>query len=546
MAGAFSLGLLAVVPGELCRVVGSLPLSMALAAVGFALVAILERGVGEVARAERALAMKRPAWPALLIGALGFACVVDGAITRNFFDEEHHVPMAMVIARGIVPPEHPLVPGQIIPYHWGIDALYAQLAVAGLRPDNAIDVVTILSWPLLLGAAALFGSAFAGKRGATLAMILAPLAGSPFAWPLHDGMGILQLTSHYPKSWIDWTHRPPPLTADFFQHPQGLAFPLVLVIITLWCASSSTSTSRKALAALLLACLSLIQAIHFLVLGFGLFAASLSYVVVDRAGRRFARDIAWLALALVLAVLCGGFFAPGASTASTLLWNTDFFADTSFGERVVHHLAIFGLPLLLLPLAWRLERVGRVLVLGAAIGFFLPNVVTYAGSWDIVKLYSAGGFLAGAAVALTLANALASTVVSVSKRRLRTAAVAVCTALTLWFPLAWMASRTILQGHLEVPKKVDWRLRDDVLAVGRAAWPLIPAHSRVLVGDPELARMNGLLSPGFDPKRYANGHMLDFAKARRLQSARDVAMKTLDPVAIEQLDVDYALLLKRE
>ncbi len=578
---ALAAGMLAVIPGELARFTGSLRIGMAVAAVAFAAVALaLRPALLASVRAPRSTVW--PAWPAVVAGVVGLACVIDGALTRNFFDEEHHVPMATVIARGVVPPVHPLVPGQIIPYHWGIDALYAQLVVAGLRPDTAINVVTIASWLLLLGAAALLGGLVAGRVGATIFAVVAPLAGSPLAQPLHDGMGILQLKNPYPARWMEWTRRPPPLTADFFQHPQGLAFPLVLVVLALWCArfparlgppdgaagggaadpvdggaddpGDRAEGKRRALAALLLSFLSLVQAIHFLVLGFGL-GASTVWLLARRRERPagVARDLGLLAGALALAVAYGGFFAvPLHAHAGPpmLRWGVDFFADGSPIEKVLHHLVVFGLPLLLLPVAaWRSTagdgggRLRVTLVAGALIGLSLPNVVVYAGSWDIVKLCSAGGWLAGIALCDTLAWAWTR---ATSRARVWRAAVVVAAGLTVWFPLAWMATRTVMQSHFGVPQKRDWRLRDDVLAAGRAAGPHIPSRARVLVGDPELARMNGLLAPGFDPRHYANGHMLDFDKARRLASARQVAMRTLDPESLRVLDVDYALLNNRE
>jgi hypothetical protein len=538
VASAFAAGLLAVVPGELCRITSNMAHAMFVAAVLFGVVAFaLSRSL--IAPATPTLVWTNPSWPAYVVGALGFACVAYGAVTRNFFDEEHHVPMLTVIARGVVPPIHPLVPGEVIPYHWGIDALYAQLHVAGLRPDRAIDVVTILSWPLLWCAAALFGATLGksyAKRGATFGAIVSPLAGSALAWPLHDGMGILQLGSPYPASWIDWTKRPPPITADFFQHPQGLAFSLVLVVLAL------TLVEKRAAAALLLALLSLVQAIHFLVLGFGLFAACVVDLAKTRDERAFAARAMLLAFAFVAAVLFGGFFAPGASTASSLVWGVDFFGAPSLVERVLHHLAVFGLPLLLLPFVVVRATENRTLriamVAGSCSGFFLPNVVVYANSWDIVKLFSAGAFLAGIGFADSLARLTTS--------RAKLALTTVAAAFTIWFPLAWMATRTILQGQLGVPVKHDWRLRDDLLAAGDAFSPLIPSRARVLMSDPEMARMNGFLAPGFDPKRFANGHILDFNAERRLESARQVAIRNLDANALLSLDVDYAILSTAE
>ena len=535
VAAAIAAGLLAVVPGQICRVTASLPLSMLLAALAFGAVVVVDRIAPHVPSPRPPFVAPHPI--AFIVGAVVFVFVVDGALTRNFFDEDHHVPMLTVIARGIVPPVHPLVPTQVIPYHWGIDALYAQLHVAGLRPDSAIDVVTILSFPLFFCAAALAGSVIAGKPGATLGASLVPLAGSPLAWPLHTDMGVLELHVAYPARWLEWDRRPPPITADFFQHPQGLAFPLVLVVLVLFCAPQRAS---RTIGALLLACLSLVQAIQFLVVGFGLLAAVVVALVRSRDARAFAVDAGLLAGAFALAVLFGGFFALGASTSSTLDATRDFFGDANVGARLLHHIVAFGLPFALLPFAARgaLDEPGPslriALVAGAVVGFVIPNVVVYAGSWDIVKLYSAGAFLAAVALVDVLVR-------FAQKSRARTAIVVVAAVATAWFPFAWLATRTVMQGRLGVPEKHDWRLRDDALAAGRAVDDVIPARTRVLVSDPELARQNGLLAPGFDGQRYAPMHILDYAAARTLMSAHDVAIRTLDPASLDALDVDYAL-----
>jgi hypothetical protein len=188
-------------------------------------------------------------------------------------------------------------------------------------------------------------------------------------------------------------------------------------------------------------------------------------------------------------------------------------------------------------------------VAAAAAAWFLPNVVVYGGSWDIVKLCSAAGFLASICFADTMDAFVTRALASSSRRALQAAVVvaaAAATAFSVAFPLAWMASRTVLQGCFDVPKKNDWHLRDDYVPVCRAAADVIPTRARVLLGDAELGRQCGLLAPGFDPKRYANGHMLDFETARKLQPARDAAMKTLDKTALETLDVEYALLTRAE
>lgn len=560
-AAVLAAALLAVVPGTLCRAIGNMPLSMAAAAllfIGASVVLHRRRPVVGLETAEQRAAragapLANPAWPGLVIGALLTVLVAIGAVTRNFFDEEAHVPFALVLSRGIVPPVHPLASGQVVPYHWGIDALYAQLVVAGVRPDRTIDLVTIACVLLLLGAASLLGAHLAGRAGATLAVILVPLAGSPLVFPLHEQLGPLQLTpTMYPAAWTVWLKRPPPLTADFFQHPQGLAFPIVLVVLLF---ATAPSRKTRALGVSLLTLLSLVQAVHFLVLGFGLLSAVVVTGMRTKDARAAFGDAGMLAGSLLGAVALGGFFSPHAGTGAALLWGNSFFADANVWMAMAHHVVAFGLPLLMLPLllvapdpARANERLRVTLVAGAGLGFVLPNVVVYAGSWDIVKLYTAAGYLAAVALAWTLAGAWlhASGSASLPRARAQRALIVLAVAVTISFPLAWLSTRTVLPGHLGIPLKNDWRLRDDVLLIGERVRPLIAKDAKLLINDVEHARMTGLSAPGFDAQRYLNGHLIDFQRTRALMSARTAALKDLDPSALQTLAVDYALLTPKD
>ncbi|MCC7074778.1 MAG: hypothetical protein IT383_25940 [Deltaproteobacteria bacterium] len=535
-----ALALVAVVPGQLCRLTADLRVAMALSLLVFG-------AALAVARARRPLEhpphapLPRPAWPAFVVGGSALVCVAHGAWFRNFFDEEHHVPLALALAHGVAPPEHPLLPGQVLPYHWGVDALYAQLVVAGLPVDRAIDLITVASFALLLWVASTLGALSAGRVGATLAPVMVPLAGSALAQPLHDDLGPFAVTSPWPAAWREWTQRPPPVTADFFQHPQGLAMPLVLAVLALFTVERASDDEerrrrRVALGAVLLACLSLVQAVHFLVLGFGLAAATLVATARGPQRRRHGIDLALLAGAAVCAPLLGGFFAPGAGTGATLVWGTDFFRATSMLESMVRHLVFFGAPLLFLPVTLGARgRLPAALVLGAAVGFLLPNLVVYRHSWDIVKLYSAGAFLAAIACVGTLArwwsaHGLAARIVVVT-----------ITIATIEFPLAWLASRTVLQGRLGVPVKADWRPGPELMALGAQVRPLVDARERVLVYGVDVARLTGLAAPGFDARRFASGHIVDFARGRALQDAHGRALALLDEGALDELGVRWLL-----
>ena len=546
LALALALAMVAVVPGQLTRLTANLPLGMLLAALAFgAAVGALElwarrtRGIAAPPSSPRDATA---AWPAWLLGGPTLFLVAHGAWFRNFFDDEHHVPMALVLARGVVPPEHPLLPGQVMPYHWGVDALYAQLVTAGLGIERAIDLVTLGSFALLLWTASTLGARMAGRVGATLYPMVVPLAGSVLAQPLHDDLGPLAVVSSYPPAWREWTKRPPPITADFFQHPQGLAMPLVLAVLALFAMEREESAARerllrRGLGALLLGALSLVQAVHFVVLGFGLGASALWIFLRTRDARRLGVDLGMLALAAALAVLLGGFFSPGAGTGSTLVWGLDFFRAPTLGDSLARHLVFFGPPLFLLPLAALAGgRLRLALVLGACIGFALPSFVVYRHTWDIVKLYSAGGFLAGIALADTLSRGWQT-------RGFAGRALVVLVALaTVEFPLAWLASRTALQGRAGVPKKADWRVRPELVELSRVLREQVPARDRVLVHEVDVARATGIFGPGFDARRFASGHIVDFSASRELAAARTQAFVDMGSASLDALRVRWVLL----
>src|SRR5688500_17799489 len=99
VAAVVAAALLAVVTGTICRATQNLEVAMALARIGFARCAFaLLRKTHD---GGRAAAIALPSWPAHAVGAVLVALVAHGAVTRNFFDEEAHIPFALVISRGI-------------------------------------------------------------------------------------------------------------------------------------------------------------------------------------------------------------------------------------------------------------------------------------------------------------------------------------------------------------------------------------------------------------------------------------------------------------
>src|SRR5262249_5275456 len=134
-----------------------------------------------------------------------------------------HDAIAAAIARGVAPPLHPLFPGEPFRYHFGFDVLAGSVrAFTRITITHAIDVVTIVSYMLLLMSTVSLGARLGGRSAASLALILVPFGSGTLAWALERDVGPLQIHAlSMPRTW--YANLPPPVISNFFQHPQGLA-----------------------------------------------------------------------------------------------------------------------------------------------------------------------------------------------------------------------------------------------------------------------------------------------------------------------------------
>ncbi len=551
--------------------VGSLPAVFAASAlVPAALLLVPARAAG--ARAAPALGLGArgggplPGWARALV-ALSTVLVVWTAIGTQLWDEPNcHFPVVAAIARGVVPAVHPLFPNEPFRYHYAFDVLAAlPRALLGLPAHVAIDVATGWCWALLLALAHAAGAQLGGRAGAAWAIVLVPLgSGLGLSWLYRDFYLLELRAAAIPLRWTDST--PPPVISNFFQHPQGLGMSVALAVLLLATERDALGASparaggpsrRFVLAALLLGLGSLAHVVFFAVLGLVLGASVVlrALAALREAGaRRHAAEapartradvlreatlaLLLLAGALVLARGLGGFFAGGTRTtpADLLVFGRSYFGEGP-GVALLHHLFVFGLPLLAAPFALLApardagQALRRALLLGVLVGFAVPQVVTYARSWDIVKFFGIGAFFAN----LLLAD--------VAARHVRRPALrALVLALATPAALHWLVRMSVMNGAAGIHPMQFPRSPRTGEAMYAALDGVIPRDARVLSTNVDVAVGGGFLTPGFEWAEHGDSYMLDRAENDRLAALRRAARHTLERAALDGLGVDYVVL----
>lgn len=543
VALAFAVMLFAAAPITLCRLTEDLVAATSLTALLAALgTASLWRWPPVAHPAEGAPA--RPSRGSLALAGILFTLVAVAAIRNHLWDEySGHFPLAASIARGVSPPEHPLFPGEPFRYHYAYDVLAGIVrAFTGLEVAAALDVVTIGSFLLLLATSASMGAHLAGSRGASIAMLAAPLGSGTLQYLLLPELGTFEVRwSALPERWLQSV--PPPVISNFFQHPQGLAMPVALAVLLLFDGTDRSPRGRRGraiLGAVLLGLMSLAQLVFFLVVGLALGVAVLARALREREARPAARELGLLAGALGLAYLLGGFFERSSATspAGLLVFGRSYFGEPA-GSALLHHLVLFGLPLVLLPVGvLRAVQEGRVpriaLAAGAIVGFAIPSFVTYARSWDIVKFYGVGGFFAN----LLFAEVLAAWGPWRTRRGLAAGLLAAATFVG-WF---WVARMSILDGALGIPKMHFGPPPPIADAVFDALGPRVGPRQRVFSTNMDMAMGAGFLTPGFDWRAHGDSFMLDRARADVATRHYQAARHHLRREDLEALDVDFVVL----
>jgi hypothetical protein len=469
---------------------------------------------------------------AIAIAALGLVLVVWTALHGCFWDESNsHFGLVLSVARGVIPAEHPLFPGEPFRYHYGFDVLAGLVrAFVGLGAEGSIDAAAIACYLLLLALGANVGAELGGRRGASLALVLAPLGSGLLQVFLFRDFGAMELSwSALPSSWADST--PPPVISNFFQHPQGLGMPLSLAVLLLW--SAPHRRSKRTIGAVLLGLLSLAQIVFFSVLGLALGVSVLARAVRERNIRSAAIDLVSLLGSLAIAVSLGGFFAPGARSEQLLQFKGYF--NEPILTVVLHHVVLFGLPILALPIAaLRLKEEPRdlrlLLLVASFVGFFVPNTINYEWSWDIVKFFGVGAFFAN----LLLADAMAR----FWRPKLALPLIAIATG-TAWF---WLARVSFLDGKMGITALHFPPPAPIAVAVGERLDRMIGPRDRVLSTNMDLSMGAGLLTPGFDWRALGASFIMDRARVDRLRMHLDRARRDLSPEDLAALETKIVVL----
>lgn len=527
VAAAATLAVLAVAPERLGRPFSSLAAGLALTALAFLVPALLawrarSSSTATVAGPERSRLERGAMLTLLVLGAWT-------ALTTFLWDEgSTHFGLSASMARGVLPPEHPLFPGEPFAYHYGYDTLVALLLrCTPLPPALSCDVVTLLCLAALVMVLADAGRALAGARGAWLAVVVVPLGYGPAAALLADGWGsALPGIAWMPSGWVSAPRLPPPVISSFFQHPQGLGMPIALATLLLAAAPRPSSTSSQAharwgAAAALLALLAVAQTVFFVLTGL-----ALGVVVLFEAWR--ARRVAalWPLALLAAAAAMGVTLGPllhGAGGDELLA--RGYFADGP-AALLLRHALLFGGTALAIPLAllrWRAEpcglRLGLMVAAGA--GFAVANSISYARSWDGVKFFAVGAFFANLLLADLLATLLAAEVPGRPRRRVLALA---ALALSVWSGGFWLLRHGPLNGL--VAARYAERPPDAVGAALLAAHgEHIGARERVLTTHTDVHQA-GLLVEGADWRRGGEGYRLDRASRDAARAAAQRALKS--------------------
>ncbi|MBI1949569.1 MAG: hypothetical protein HYS27_28035 [Deltaproteobacteria bacterium] len=416
-----------------------------------------------------------------------------------------HFGLAASMARGVLPPEHPLFPGEPFAYHYGYDVLVALLVRATPLPLAwCCDVVTVACLLVLAAALAEAGRALAGAHGAWLAVVAVPLGYGPAAALLADGWGTaLPGVSLLPGAWVSAQKLPPPVISSFFQHPQGLGMPVALAALLLAAAPAADERSARVRwlgASALLALLAPVQTVFFLLTGLALGVMVAVLAWRDRRARAL-----WRLLPLAVGAAAGVALAPLLRSAGgDALVAGGYFGD-ALAPRALRHLLLFGGSLLAAPLALTRLRAdaGSLragLIAAAVAGFLVANMVSYGRSWDVVKFFAVGSFFGN----LLLADLLAS---AFDRRAPWRALALTALVLSTWSGAFWLLRHGPLNGV--VAARYTERGPDAIgVALAGAFGDVMPARARVLTSHTDVHQA-GLLVEGADWRRGGEGYRLD-------------------------------------
>ena len=525
-AATFAAALMSTVPTVLSRLTNNLVVATLIFGLmcGAGVVFFWRRGT------QKEFVPAAPPLPRVVMAmtAIAFFLVVWAALGGHWWDEHNcHDGVVTVLARGIVPPVHPLFPTEPFRYHYGFDVLAAQLrAFTGAPADDVIDGATVVCFVLLLSMARELGATLGGRVGATVAMFFVPFGGGLLSLFFWGQSGPLEFRlSAIPAAWLHM-EIPPPVISNFFQHPQGLGMPLSLAVLRLFI-HDKYPPERLVIGSLLLGALSLAHIVFFGVMGLMLGVVVVVRFIQHRQLKQSSQTIAALLSALGVAYLLGGMLERGPDVGNVLAFGTSFFKGPPL-QIIMLHVVHFGVPLVAtavgIYLVARHPTTLRIALLaGAVIGFSVPNFVTYERSWDIVKFYGIGNFFAN----LLLAGFVAQLI----KNKRRVLATLTIFA-TIFTGVLWIVRMGILDGQFGIPKMRFPPPSDIGELTAERLEPYLKDDDFIYSSNTDIGLSGGMLTPGFNWRVDGIGYMLDrkvadelhknYQRVRRNLSAEDL------------------------
>jgi hypothetical protein len=289
-------------------------------------------------------------------------------ITTNLWDRQFHTALVGVLARGVVPVEHPGFPGGPLAYHASFDFLAAGVrATTGLTLDGAIESIQCLS---IVATALATRHALAAARG----LWVLPLAAGG---PLSLLTGAVPLATFGPQvgPFVDAFSAVPPTVSGLFQPAFALGWGFVP---TLFCLVQAPSRSARVVLAVSVLFLSDANVVFFATSGFAL-AVAFGVEWAQTRSRTALGALGMLFLALVI-WRASGTFQP----RSGLVVGGFFGSDFALGCLVFLPIPLLSLALFIV--FFRAAQTATIFLfslmcVAAAIGLSL----TYEHTWDIVK-----------------------------------------------------------------------------------------------------------------------------------------------------------------
>ncbi|MBM3227721.1 hypothetical protein FJZ27_02550 [Candidatus Peribacteria bacterium] len=337
--------------------------------------------------ASRTQAFTYPAmlWWSAIIGTL---ILLPTVILKDNWDKlgiiTGHFSITEQIVNGIYPPRHLTFANVLLPYHYGIDTLFAMVRVIfRVRFDVAIDLVTTVHFFYTILLYGHIASRLFGKR-------VGPIAGFLGAF-----------TSGFPStlSWGFFNDMPPSVANNWFQHPWTLGIPLCLtlfLILTNIDAEKKTDPWSLLAVTVVTTVLGIAQtALYGIFVASVLGWAALTWLIsIARDTREKSTERPRHLMDIACAVAAGAFLAFLVSDTTALIARAvseslvprGGVLHGSWSQMTLWNIQCFSIPLLAgIAGMVRTRRMYIPSLMMAFSAMFVFNFYEYLYSWDIVK-----------------------------------------------------------------------------------------------------------------------------------------------------------------